>query len=404
MNPIIDTAYGRHCIEDDDIESVVKVLKSDYLSGGPVLEEFESEFAKKLGVRFAVSCSSGTAGLHMASLAMGLKMDCKVVVPTMTFLATANAPRFTGADVVFADVDRETGLMGPEHLEEAINRAGDNVSAVFLVHMNGQAVDMRAISDICRRRGIKIVEDACHALGGEYLDESGTWHKVGSCSHSDIAVFSLHPVKSITMGEGGVVTTNDENLYHAIRLLRNHGMTRDPHMFEDCEAAFDAHFTPNLWYYEMRDLGYNYRPSAINCALGLSQLKKLNRFIIHRSELANKYDKFFTSKAPLIRPIPRLNYCKHSWHLYVVHINYDMLGITRNDLIRRLQGKGVGSQVHYRPVHQQPYYRKKDDKLKLEGASAYYQSCLSLPISPVIPFDKKEIHWLCVIDEILNEY
>ena len=191
----------------------------------------------------------------MASLAMGLKMDCKVVVPTMTFLATANAPRFTGADVVFADVDRETGLMGPEHLEEAINRAGDNVSAVFLVHMNGQAVDMRAISDICRRRGIKIVEDACHALGGEYLDESGTWHKVGSCSHSDIAVFSLHPVKSITMGEGGIVTTNDEKLYHAIRLLRNHGMTRDPHMFEDCEAAFDAHFTPNLWYYEMRDLG-----------------------------------------------------------------------------------------------------------------------------------------------------
>ena len=165
MNPIIDTAYGRHCIEDDDIESVVKVLKSDYLSGGPVLEEFESEFAKKLGVRFAVACSSGTAGLHMASLAMGLKMGCKVVVPTMTFLATANAPRFTGADVVFADVDRETGLMGPEHLEEAINRAGDNVSAVFLVHMNGQAVDMRTISDICRRRGIKIVEDACHALG-----------------------------------------------------------------------------------------------------------------------------------------------------------------------------------------------------------------------------------------------
>ena len=203
MNPIIDTAYGRHCIEDDDIESVVKVLKSDYLSGGPVLEEFESEFAKKLGVRFAVACSSGTAGLHMASLAMGLKMDCKVVVPTMTFLATANAPRFTGADVVFADVDRETGLMGPEHLEEAINRAGDNVSAVFLVHMNGQAVDMRAISDICRRRGIKIVEDACHALGGEYLDESGTWHKVGSCSHSDIAVFSLHLLKVLLWGKEG---------------------------------------------------------------------------------------------------------------------------------------------------------------------------------------------------------
>ena len=401
MKPTIHTPYGRQCIEEDDIAAVVEALRSDYLSGGPALEKFERQFAKKVGARFAIACSSGTAGLHMASIAIGLKFGCKVIVPTMTFLATANAPKFTGVEVVFADVDRETGLMGPEHLEEAIIRAGNHVDAVFLVHMNGQTVDLPAISEICNRRGIKIVEDACHALGGKY-SKNGTWYKVGSCNHSDITVFSLHPVKSITMGEGGVVTTNDEKIYRTILSLRNHGMTREPHLFEDHKAAFDSDSKANLWYYEMSRLGYNYRPSAINCALGLSQLNKLDKFITHRVKLADIYDTFFDSKDPSICPIPRIPYCESAWHLYVVHINYRMLGITRNQLMQKLKEKGVGTQVHYRPVHQQPFYRRFNEELKLEGADQYYESCLSLPINPSIPLDKNNIEWLRILDEIIK--
>ncbi len=400
MKSTIHTPYGRQCIQEDDIAAVVKALRSDYLSGGPALEKFEEQFAKKVGVRFAVACSSGTAGLHMASIAIDLKFGCKVIVPTMTFLATANAPKFTGVEVVFADVDHETGLMGPEHLEEAISRAGNHVDAVFLVHMNGQTVDLPAISEICARRGIKIVEDACHALGGEY-SQNGTWYKVGSCNHSDLTVFSLHPVKSITMGEGGIVTTNDEKIYRAILSLRNHGMTREPHLFEDHEAAFDSDSKANLWYYEMSRLGYNYRPSAVNCALGSSQLNKLDKFITHRVKLADIYDEFFASKAPSILPIPRLPYCKSAWHLYVVHINYGMLGTTRNQLMQKLKERGVGTQVHYRPVHQQPFYQRFNKALKLEGAEQYYESCLSLPINPSIPLDKNNIEWLRVLDEII---
>ena len=271
--------YGRHCIEEDDIAAVAAVLRSDHLTGGPVVEEFETAFAKRVGARHAVAVSSGTAGLHLASLALGLGAGMLVIVPTLTFLATANAPTYTGAQVVFADVDPNTGLMGPSELEEALDRAEGEVKAVYPVHLNGQASDMEAIKNICDSRGIRIIEDACHALGGEYRTTDGQWHPVGSCQHSDMAVFSMHPVKNIAMGEGGMVTTNDDQLCQTLRRLRNHGMIHEPEAFQDHKAAFDPEGNPNPWYYEMQELGYNYRASAIHCALGLSQLSKLDRFL-----------------------------------------------------------------------------------------------------------------------------
>jgi len=370
--------YGRHCIEEDDIAAVAAVLRSDHLTGGPVVEEFETAFAKRVGARHAVAVSSGTAGLHLASLALGLGAGMLVIVPTLTFLATANAPTYTGAQVVFADVDPNTGLMGPSELEEALDRADGEVKAVYPVHLNGQSVDMEAIKKICDSRGIRIIEDACHALGGEYRTTDGQWHSVGSCQHSDMAVFSMHPVKNIAMGEGGMVTTNDDQLCQTLRRLRNHGMIHEPEAFQDHKAAFDPEGNPNPWYYEMQELGYNYRASAIHCALGLSQLGKLDRFLAHRQSLAVAYEAALAPLAPDVRPIPRPEHSRPAWHLYVVHINFPALGILRGQLMRNLHQAGIGTQVHYRPIHQQPFY--VSDKFSLTGADQFYDGCLTLPM------------------------
>jgi UDP-4-amino-4,6-dideoxy-N-acetyl-beta-L-altrosamine transaminase len=382
------TPYGRHCIEEDDIAAVVAVLRSDYLTGGPVVEEFETAFAKCVGARHAVAVSSGTAGLHLASLTLGLGAGMLVIVPTLTFLATANAPTYTGAKVVFADVDPVTGLIGPSELEEALERADGEVKAVFPVHLNGQSVDMAALKKICDSRGIRIIEDASHALGGEYRTTDGQWHPVGSCQHSDMAVFSMHPVKNIAMGEGGMVTTNDDQLAQTLRRLRNHGMIREPDDFQHSEVAFDYEGTPNPWYYEMQELGYNYRASAIHCALGLSQLSKLDRFLAHRQTLAAAYDQALAPLAPYVRPIPRPAHSRHAWHLYVVHVDFHALGITRAHLMRHLHQAGIGTQVHYRPVHQQPAYREEVGSFHLSGAGGYFERCLSLPISYCIQVDE----------------
>jgi UDP-4-amino-4,6-dideoxy-N-acetyl-beta-L-altrosamine transaminase len=375
--------YGRHCIEEDDIAAVVAVLRSDHLTGGPVVEEFETAFAKRVGARHAVAVSSGTAGLHLASRALGLGAGMLVVVPTLTFLATANAPTYTGAKVVFADVDPNTGLLGPSELEEALECADGEVKAVYPVHLNGQSVDMEAIKKICDSRGIRIIEDACHALGGEYRTVDGQWHSVGSCEHSDMAVFSMHPVKNIAMGEGGMVTTNDDQLAQTLRRLRNHGMIRGPEAFQNHEAAFDDEGNPNPWYYEMQELGYNYRASAIHCALGLSQLAKLDRFLAHRRNLAAAYDKALVPLAPAVRPIPRPEHSSSAWHLFVVSLNYSYFGITRSRLMRNLRRDGIGTQVHYFPLHRQPFFcvTKAESNLK-PRADNYYSNCLSLPFFP----------------------
>lgn len=393
--------YGRHQIDEDDIAAVVSVLRSDSLTGGPLVAEFEQAFAERVGASFAVACANGTAGLHLAAMALGLGPDDAVIVPTLTFLATANAARYVGAEVVFADVDPATGLMRPTDLQEAHARAATRKArAVIPVHLNGQCVDMESVAELAGRHGMRIIEDACHAIGATYRTRSGEEVRVGACRDSDMAVFSLHPVKTIAMGEGGVVTTNDPDLHAALLRLRNHGMVREASRFVQRDEAFDADGQPNPWYYEMPEPGYNYRASEIHCALGLSQLRKLDRFLARRRELADAYDNALKPLAPLVQPIPRAAGCMGGWHLYVVNIDFSSSKMTRATLMRRLLDKGIGTQVHYLPVHRQPYYRSRYGNTQLPGADIYYASCLSLPLFPAMSNGEVERVVATLADEL----
>ena len=372
-------AYGRQVVEDDDIAAVVDVLRSDWLTTGPTTEHFDRAFAMAVDAPLAISCSSGTAALHMAVLAAGLEPGDCAIVPAVTFLATANAVRYAGAEVVFSDVDPNTGLMRPADLEAAFARAEGRVKAVFTVHLAGQCENPPEIHEIANRNSAIVIEDACHALGTTYV-RNGLVTKVGSCADAAMSAFSFHPVKAIAMGEGGAVTTRNRELAKRLVRLRNHGMTREPGQFEQKDLAFESDGTPNPWYYEMPEVGYNYRVSDIHAALGLSQLKKLDRFVSIRRSLANRYDDRLRRLAPVITPLNRTPNCDPAWHLYVALFDFDALGISRGKLMRELKSKGIGAQVHYLPVSQQPYYRRRYGNISLPGADSYYARCLTLPL------------------------
>ena len=379
--------YGRQVIEDDDIAAVTAALRADYLTTGPTVELFERAFAGEVGAAHAVACNSGTAALHLATMALGLGADDWMIVPSLTFLATANAARYVGAEVEFADVDPDTGLLTEATLAEALaraQRAGRSVKAVSVVHLGGRIAPVRAIAALAR--DLPIVEDACHALGTTY-DDGGSQARVGDQRHGKLATFSFHPVKTIAVGEGGMITTNDAALAARMRLARNHGMTRDPDAFSDIVAAVSPDGKINPWYYEMPEPGYNYRLPDILCALGLSQLAKLKRFIARRRALAAQYDAALASLAPLVRPVPPVAGCNPALHLYVVLIAFDRIGLSREQVMMRLRERGIGSQVHYIPVHRQPYYRKRYGDLALPGADAYYRRALSLPLFPSMSDD-----------------
>jgi len=371
--------YGRQVIEEDDIAAVVEALRGDLITTGPAVGRFESLLANTAGAKHAVVCANGTAALHMAARALGLGPGSKVVVPTITFLATASAPHMNGADIVFADVDPATGLMRPDDLADALARAG-HADAVFNVHLNGQCGQIEDIAALARAHGAAIVDDACHALGAAFIGKDGTARTIGSNAFADLSVFSFHPVKAIAMGEGGAVTTNDPGLAKRLRRARNHGMTREPSDFRNAAEAFDEDGTPNPWYYEMVEPEFNWRANDIQCALGLSQLGKLGRFIARRRALAAAYDAFFSKAAPIVRPIGRTRMCLPAWHLYVVRIDFAAAGVARGDLMRRLAADGIGTQVHYFPVHRQPYYADRTVTPDLPGAVQYYESALSLPL------------------------
>lgn len=376
--------YGRQCIEDDDIQAVAEALRDDMLTTGPRVRSFEEAFAATVGAAHAVACNSGTAALHLMMLAQGIGPEHTVVVPAVTFLATANAARYVGARIVFADVDPATGLMTPATLEAAIAKAGNGaIGAVLPVHLNGWVADMPAIAAIAARHGAAVFEDACHALGGTY-GSPGKEAAVGACAHSAAASFSLHPVKTITMGEGGVVTTNDARLAERMRRYRTHGMTRDAAEFTVPDQAFDPDGTPNPWYYEMDEPGWNYRATDFACALGESQLRKLGRFVERRRSLAERYDRLLPERLPGIVPVPAAPDQRPGLHLYVVHIPFDRLGRTRAAVMRDLAQRGVGTQVHYLPLYRQPYYARMPGNGPLPGAERYYAGALSLPLYPTM--------------------
>lgn len=370
--------YGAHAVDDDDIAAVVDALRSDRLTTGPAVVAFERALAETLGAAHAVACSSGTSALHLASLALGLGSDDAVIVPSLTFVATANAPHATGAEIIFADVDPDTGLMTPETFSAALESAsGQTVRAVFPVHLNGQCVAMSEIATIAEANGIAIVEDACHAVGARYPKSNSP---VGGGAHGAAAAFSFHPVKTIAMGEGGAVTTNDSALAAAMRRFRNHGLVTTPDEFENPVAAFDSNSAPNPWYCEMPVPGFNYRASDIHCALALSQLAKLQRFVAERAALVSIYDNALVPLAPLVKPLRRVAGGQAAWHLYVVQVDFASAGVTRGDVMRRLAGQGIGTQVHYIPVHRQPYYARRYGALDLPGADDYSDHVLSLPL------------------------
>jgi UDP-4-amino-4,6-dideoxy-N-acetyl-beta-L-altrosamine transaminase len=371
--------YGRQVIEDDDVAAVVDALRGDFLTTGPTVGRFETQLARTVGAEQAVVCANGTAALHMAARAFALGRGTKVVVPAITFLATANAPHMNGADIVFADVDPSTGLMRPEDLVEALGRAG-HADAVFNVHLNGQCGEVEEIAAIARAHGARIIDDACHALGATFVAADGSASAIGANAFADLSVFSFHPVKAIAMGEGGAVTTNDPVIAKRLITARNHGMTRDPQDFENDADAFDDKGTPNPWYYELAEPEFNWRASDVHCALGLSQLGKLGRFIARRRALAARYDTHFAGRGPIVRPVARTRMCLPAWHLYVVRIDFKEAGIPRAELMRGLAADGIGSQVHYFPVHRQPYYARRYGALRLPGADAYYEQALSLPL------------------------
>lgn len=375
--------YGQHSIDETDIASVVSVLRSSALTNGPVVTEFEAGLGEVTGAREVVACSSGTAALHLAVAALGLTPGDRVIVPTLTFLATANAARYVGADVVFADVDASTGLMGSQHFKEALKRVlPGSVKAVIPVHLNGQCCDVRGIEEIANAHEISVIEDACHALGGSY-SESESRPAVGSCDHSKLSCFSFHPVKTVAMGEGGAITTNDSELANTMRKLRNHGMERTSASPAVPELARSSDGQVNPWYYEMSDVGWNYRASDIHCALGLSQLQKLEANVDRRSALVARYDEALRTLSPIVQPVARVG-GRVAWHLYVVHIDFESIGLSRAAVMNALHASGIGTQVHYLPVHLQPYYQGIYGAQSLPGAEKYYSSCLTLPLFPAM--------------------
>lgn len=369
--------YCRHVIDEDDVAAVTAALKGDMLTTGPAVAAFEADLARTVGARHAVVCANGTAALHLSMLALGIGPGDMVLVPAQTFAATGNCARYVGAEVVLTDVDPDNGLMRPEDLEAAIAaHPGRRFRAVNPVHLNGQCADMAGIAEIARRHGLSMVEDCCHALGTIAAD--GT--VVGDCRWGGLNVFSFHPAKTIAMGEGGAITTNDAALAERLRLFRGHGITRDASVFQDSEAAFNETGEANPWYYEMQALGFNYRASDINCALGSAQLAKLPRFAEARRRLVRRYRERLAPLAPKVRPIT-LTGGDPVWHLAPALIDFEACGTTRAEVMRALRARGIGTQVNYIPMHKLPYWRAYLGEISLPGAEEYHRRCLSLPLS-----------------------
>lgn len=350
--------YGKQTINQDDIDAVVNVLKSDFLTQGPKVAEFENDLADYCNVKHVKVVSSGTAALHLAYLAIGLKTDDIVWTVPNTFVATANAALYCGAIVDFVDINQKTYNMSVDCLKKKLIQAkkyNKLPKLVVPVHFAGQSCEMKALWKLSREYGFKIIEDASHALGGEYLDK-----KIGCCEYSDMTVFSFHPVKMITTGEGGAITTNNKILNEKIELLRTHGITKDVTKFKN-ESDGD-------WYYEQQDLGFNYRLTDIQAALGISQLKRLDDFIEKRREISKKYfNKLECNILPYQHPDT-----KSSWHLFIIKSS------NRKETYIKLKENDIITQVHYIPVHTQPFYNKK--AIQYRNSVEFYQHCLSLPI------------------------
>lgn len=366
--------YGLHYIDKNDINSVVKALKKDWVTQGPIIKDFENKICKILKVKYAIAVSSCTAGLHISLKAIknGNKKK-KVITSPVTFVSTSNMMIQNNLKPDFVDINHQSLNICVNKLKKKIKN-NKNILAVVPVHLAGYASDSSELKKICKKRRIKIIEDAAHSFGAKYHDGS----MVGSCKYSDISVFSFHPVKTITTGEGGMITTNSKELYEKMLKLRSHGIEKNKKKWKNKNLAFTKN-KPNAWYYEMQDLGLNYRLTDFQCALGLSQVKKLKFILNYRKKIAEKYDKEFVNLKNVF--IPQINKRKFSSnHLYILNIDFKKLNITRNSFMNKLLKKKIVTQVHYIPVPLHPYYKKNYSMRNLVSASKYYSQAISIPI------------------------
>lgn len=361
--------YGKQNINEADIQAVVDVLKSDFLTQGPVLEQFERKVADYCGAKYAVAVTNATSALHIACKAAGLGHGGSLWTSPITFTASANCGRYCGANVDFVDIDKATYNMSPASLEQKLKKAkaaGKLPKVVVPVHLAGQSCDMQAIYKLAQEYGFTVLEDASHAIGADYLDT-----KVGSCAYSDMTVFSFHPVKIITTGEGGLVLTNNEDLYKKLCLYRSHGITRDDELM--------THEADGPWYYQQVDLGYNYRMTELQAALGYSQMDRLDEFVARRRQLVARYDALLKD-LPVITPHV-LDGANPSWHLYMVWADFSKLSIDKVQLFAEMKKRGIVLNLHYIPVHTQPYYQALGFKQgNFPVSEKYYEGIFTLPL------------------------
>jgi UDP-4-amino-4,6-dideoxy-N-acetyl-beta-L-altrosamine transaminase len=378
--------YGHQWIDQDDIKAVSEVLQSDWITQGPKVEEFEKNFATYIGARYAVAVNSGTAALHTACFAARISKGDKVITTPITFAASANCVIYQGGTPVFADVREDTLNIDPEEIKKKIT---PDTRAIIPVDFTGLPVDLEEILQIARKNNLVVIEDASHALGATYQGK-----KIGSIS--DMTIFSFHPVKHITTGEGGIIATDNKEYYERLKLFRTHGITKEKDKLLNYEGP---------WYYEMQELGYNYRLTDFQCALGLSQLKKIDRNIQRRKKIVKKYNSEFKDiieiKIPEINPIDS----NPVWHIYMVQLNLDRLKVDRREIFEALRAENIGVNVHYIPVHLQPYYQKtynyhKGDFPKAEN---YYSRAVTLPIFPKM--SEKDIDdVVSAVTKVINYY
>ncbi len=358
--------YARQTIAEADVRALCAAARADYLTQGPGVAAFEAALARATGARFAVALNSGTAALHAAYAAAGLGPGGALLTTAMTFAGTANAALYLGATVRFADVSPGTALLDPGALPD-----DPRVRVLAPVHLTGQVAEMERLAAIAHQRHWVIVEDGCHALGAEYQTADGQWHAVGACHHSAMCCFSFHAVKHITTGEGGAVTTNDESCYRAMLRFRTHGITRDP-----AELTCDE----GPWYYEQQELGFNYRITDLQCALGQSQLKRLGAFVERRRALAARYDAALVA-LPEVRPLAVPARSRGSYHLYVVRVPAQL----RRQLFEEMRNLGIGVNVHYLPVYRHPYYQRHGfAAVHLPQAEQFYAEAITLPLFPAM--------------------
>jgi len=367
--------YGKHQITASDLQAVSKALQGDLITQGNYIGEFEKQFARYIGANYAVAVSNGTAALHLSAMALGVNAQSKVITTPITFVASANCIRYCGGDVVLADIDPATGLLDIQKVRELLEIAPPGTyQGIVPVDFAGYPVDLEDYRALADEFNLWIIEDACHAPGGSFTDQAGKVQYCGNSAYADLAIFSFHPVKHIACGEGGMITTNRADLYHKLCQLRTHGITKDASKMQEMHGP---------WYYEMQDLGYNYRLTDFQAALGISQLSRADAGIQRRREIAQKYDEAFAeTDLQLIRPKDGIG---HAYHLYIIQTE------DRKSLYEALREKGIYCQVHYVPVHLMPYYQDQGYwKGMFPHAENYYSQCLSLPMYPSLSNEQQD--------------